>query len=550
MAYDIGPKIGIDGEAEFRKQINNINQQLKTLGTEMKAVTSEFELNEDSQETLAKQTDVLTRQIAAQEEKLELLRKGLAKAEDAYDSNDDKVLKWQQSVNNATSDLNKLKTQLKKTGDEAQDMGDAMKDSSEGVEGAFQIKGIDDLIEGLGTLKGTLMGGAIVAGVTEITGAILDLEESTREYRSIMGQLETSGEAAGYSAEQTATAYNHLYGVLGDNQTTATTVANLQAIGLSQQDLIAMTDLATGAWVKYGDSIPIDGLAESINETIRAGSVTGTFADVINWGSDELQTFGVQLKEDTEANEEWNEAVKNATTSEDFFNLALSECSTQAERADLIMRTMAEQGLQELNDKYRETEEVTIQANESQAAMEEAMGKLGEAVAPVANALRNFGAQTITGLANIIDDAITNVRNLREEIKKLGRETENANWSQYSVQKGALDGFKSPYDGSHADGLEFVPWDNYRANLHYGERVLTAEQNDAFTSFVNSLKGSIYRAPDLQALSDSVVRGVQNSGGAAAVQPVTIVVQSVLDGKIVAENVTKHQLMNERSAGR
>ena len=130
MAYDIGPKIGIDGEAEFRKQINNINQQLKTLGTEMKAVTSEFELNEDSQETLAKQTDVLTRQIAAQEEKLELLRKGLAKAEDAYDSNDDKVLKWQQSVNNATSDLNKLKTQLKKTGDEAQDMGDAMKDSS------------------------------------------------------------------------------------------------------------------------------------------------------------------------------------------------------------------------------------------------------------------------------------------------------------------------------------------------------------------------------------------------------------------------------------
>ena len=42
MSVDIGPKIGIDGEAEFRKQLGNINQQLKTLGSEMKAVTSAY----------------------------------------------------------------------------------------------------------------------------------------------------------------------------------------------------------------------------------------------------------------------------------------------------------------------------------------------------------------------------------------------------------------------------------------------------------------------------------------------------------------------------
>ena len=37
MSVDIGPRIGIDGEAEFRKNLNNINQQLKTLGPEMTA---------------------------------------------------------------------------------------------------------------------------------------------------------------------------------------------------------------------------------------------------------------------------------------------------------------------------------------------------------------------------------------------------------------------------------------------------------------------------------------------------------------------------------
>ena len=43
MAVDIGPRIGIDGEKEFRQELQNINQQLRTLGSEMKAATSAFE---------------------------------------------------------------------------------------------------------------------------------------------------------------------------------------------------------------------------------------------------------------------------------------------------------------------------------------------------------------------------------------------------------------------------------------------------------------------------------------------------------------------------
>lgn len=61
MATNIGPKLGIDGEKEFRDALYNINQQLKTLGSEMKAVTSEFEDNADSQESLAKQAQVLNK---------------------------------------------------------------------------------------------------------------------------------------------------------------------------------------------------------------------------------------------------------------------------------------------------------------------------------------------------------------------------------------------------------------------------------------------------------------------------------------------------------
>ena len=53
MAVDIGPKIGIDGEKEFRESLRTMGQQLKTLGTEMKAVTSAFDVDNDSQKKLA-----------------------------------------------------------------------------------------------------------------------------------------------------------------------------------------------------------------------------------------------------------------------------------------------------------------------------------------------------------------------------------------------------------------------------------------------------------------------------------------------------------------
>ena len=49
MPINIGPKIGVDGEAAFRNEIKNIAQQLKVLDSEMKIVTNSFKNNGDEQ---------------------------------------------------------------------------------------------------------------------------------------------------------------------------------------------------------------------------------------------------------------------------------------------------------------------------------------------------------------------------------------------------------------------------------------------------------------------------------------------------------------------
>ena len=115
MAVDIGPKIGIDGEAEVRKELQTINQQLRARGSEMRAVTSSFEDGDRSEEARAAQTDVLNRQIDAQRQKLSMLERGLDAAADKYGEADTKTPRWAQAVNDARSDLNRLEGQLKST---------------------------------------------------------------------------------------------------------------------------------------------------------------------------------------------------------------------------------------------------------------------------------------------------------------------------------------------------------------------------------------------------------------------------------------------------
>lgn len=394
MPVDIGPRIGIDGEKEFRQQLQNINQQIRTLGSEMKAVTSSFEDGDHSEEALAAQTGVLNRQIDAQRQKLTQLQKGLDAAADKFGEADTKTLRWAQAVNDAKTDLNRFESQLKSTQGELDGLGDALDDS--GGSGGLMGKLSGMLGEsGLGGMltKGFAVG-AVVGGIQQLGSAMFDLVESTQEYRTIMASLEQSSLSAGYTTEQTAQTYERLQSVLGDTQTAATATANLQAIGLSQQDLMSVTDAAIGAWARYGDSIPIDSLAESTNETIQAGQVTGTFADVLNW----------------------------AGTSEDDFNAKLEAANSTSERANLVLQELANQGLAQTGQAWIENNQDIVAMNASTDKMDQAMARLGETLAPLAAGLKSLGADAINFLLDRAEEAVDYFKNLPGQAMTWGRD--------------------------------------------------------------------------------------------------------------------------------
>lgn len=391
MATDIGARIGIDGEKSFRDSLSAVNAQLKNLGSEMKAVVSSFTGMEDSEESLTAQGKVLERSIQASADKISLLvgqsERARAKldeleselddatrsfgtnsteairAQNAYNKQVRVVNNLETQINSATADMNKMKRQMDTLGKSADDLSDDLQDAGQEAKSAGS------------SFKDAFAGGVIAGAVQSLVSGIVSLVESTKEYNKIMGTLEVSSQKAGYSAEQTQQTYTQLYGVLGDNQSAATAAANLQALKLSQEQLIQMTDGAIGAWATYGDSIPIDGLAESINETVKAATVTGSFADVLNW----------------------------AGTSEDDFNKKLEATKTESERANLVLQELSKQGLTQAAEAWRENNAELEAANRASAAWEQTTGRLGTALMPLTTSVTNLGNALLTNLLNVMD---------------------------------------------------------------------------------------------------------------------------------------------------
>ena len=478
MPVDIGPKIGIDGEAEFRKQLNGINQQLRTLGSEMKSVTSAFADGSGAEKRLAEQTRVLTEQIEAQEKKIKLLRNGLDKAADKYGEADSRTLKWEQAVHEATAQLNRMKKQLKDTENGVEDLDDSL-GKSEGVLGKYGKA----LVAGFSVA-------AIVNADKEVAGSIMDLEESTREYRQIMSGIEASGENAGYSLGQTYYVLEKLNGVMGDLDAAKEATAQLQTLSLSQEQLVVATDAVIGSWNKLGGAAPIETLSESIAQTILAGKSTGAFADV-------LLAAGI---------------------AEDDFNKKLAAAADEGERTQLVLNTLANQGLVDLGKAYQENNAEIIKANKSQMELDQAWAGLGETLAPIANFMRETLAESIVWVTGCVEDAI-------EAIKKL------VDWYNRMSQKvDVVDEFSGmpTYDGSHAGGLGYVPYDGYLAQLHKGEMVLTAGQ----AAMLRNSQGGVTTGQLQQAVSTAVNGMAMMNGGSSLPEEITLTLKSD-DGQVM-----------------
>lgn len=205
-----------------------------------------------------------------------------------------------------------------------------------------------DVGKSAGKFAAGVAGAAVAAGA-----ALVSVAENTREYRTEQGKLQAAFQTSGFSAETARKTYEGLNGVLGDSGQAVEATNHLAQLTTNEKDLATWTNICTGVYATFGDSLPIEGLTEAANETAKTGALTGGLADALNW----------------------------AGVNEESFQASLDKCSTEQERQALITETL--NGLySDAADKYRDVNGAVIDANVAQDNLNNAMAGIGAAVEP------------------------------------------------------------------------------------------------------------------------------------------------------------------------
>lgn len=357
----IKSQIILEGEKEYRSACKGINTSLREIGSEMKLATAEFGDNAESIDALTRKQDILKKSLEEQAKKAKAAEDALKKMRDGgIEPTNPAYQKMQTALNNTKADMVKIQKEI-------DDTSEKLKKSKIDWESVGETVGKVGKAIGAGVAA---MGAAIGAAA----GAFLGLAESTREARVNMGKLETGFTTAGHSAEDAKKTYTELYGVLGDDGQATEAAAHLAKLTKNEKELATWTDIATGVYATFGDSLPIENLTEAANETAKTGAITGGLADALNW----------------------------AGVSEDEFQASLDKCSTEQERQALITKTL--NGLySDAAEKYREVNGDIIDAQKATASLNSAMAELGAIAEPIVTKLKQLAAELLQQITPFVE---------------------------------------------------------------------------------------------------------------------------------------------------
>lgn len=406
---EIKTTLALDGEQAFSQAIQTAERNLRVLGSELKAAGAEFEQTGNRQDFLEAKSRTLSSEIGQQEKIIKALGQAVSESAAKYGEADKRTDGYRIKLNNAEAALSRMKKQLDETGREAKEFGtdstrvgrqieEGIEEGVKGAEGALDSL-MQKMQEDIGSIKGSVGFSALVDGggfVADTFGQLNDFAESTRGERRSQSFMKNTAQMKGLDPEFIKGQWLEIAGVTGETDGAYEGMGNLMMTGFDASEITAAIDMLAGAVISFPDTMKFESLAESLQETVAAGSATGQFAELVG-----------RL-----AGEEGLEKL----------NDALGAAATQEERQQVALSFLNSLGLIPAYESYKKNNEELIRAETATIALDTAISQFGKTVDQVLTPVKETAADALTGLTLYLEGGYKALADAHEMTEEAFRE--------------------------------------------------------------------------------------------------------------------------------
>lgn len=352
----------------------NFNDGLTSMDRSMKVLKSEFGVTSNKLKEFGSQTDqlknkqdYLTKAMEIQKAKVDTLKKAYDNQVQATGENSKEAENLAIKLNNQIKYYNSLEKELQQTNSEL--------DKQSGIWNKVS-KNLDNVSGKMKNFGSKLsdIGGSLTTKITApLTVAFGLLTKGTEELRMDLSKLEANINSAGASIEKTNSQFKYLSAITGEADSSIEALSNLLSAGLTETQMQQAIDNLSGAIIKFPDTLKIESLADSLQETLATGQATGQYGEL-------LERLGVNLED---------------------FNAGLEVATANGTAHQYTLDILAKNGMANLNEEYKKNNEETIRNAEAQQELQMKFADLGEKLTPLLTKLTDFGIKIMDSFANL-----------------------------------------------------------------------------------------------------------------------------------------------------
>lgn len=248
----------------------------------------------------------------------------------------------------STDQYNNLQREIIETENQLKSLKEQAQESTKSIEKSFSNIGNGAMSAG-DALK------PVSVAATGLATAAIATVPATEELRTDLSKLDNNAREAGLGIDVTREAFEAFNVISDEVDSSVEATSNLLQAGFTESNLQKAVEGLSGAYLRFPDTLKIESLSDSLQETLATGEATGQFAEL-------LDRLGIGAEN---------------------FSTKLQTMTTEADKQNYALETLANAGLNDTYNEYLKNNEALVESKQSSYEFQEAMAGLAETLTPI-----------------------------------------------------------------------------------------------------------------------------------------------------------------------